>query len=151
MRFFSYTASTHVACSFSFQFCFFGTSILTCIVFTSLLLLLLLLLIFFSKFRNVSGYYTAIEHYRKLYEKKYDGVKLNEVQFRNLVKSVGIARQTLMTNLLMKETFVTVQRYESEKVGESGESGEGGKSRKIVVEFQEVMSRQMFEKFHEVK
>ena len=70
---------------------------------------------------------------------------------------MGIARQNLMTNLIMKETFVTVQRYESEKNGKVGKGGKGGErgedggSRKIVVEFQEMMSRQMFEKFHEVK
>ena len=64
---------------------------------------------------------------------------------------MGIARQNLMTNLIMKETFVTVQRYESEKNEKVGERGEDGGSRKIVVEFQEMMSRQMFEKFHEVK
>jgi hypothetical protein len=85
---------------------------------------------------NITGYYKAIQHYKEQYELKIKQ-KLNEIQFRLLVKAVGVARNELMQDLNVDKAMVSVVLPEVD---------EGY----CIVDFDGVMSRELFRKMNGV-
>ena len=85
---------------------------------------------------NITGYYKAIQHYKEQYELKIKQ-KLNEIQFRLLVKAVGVARNELMQDLNVDKAMVSVVLPEVD---------EGY----CIIDFDGVMSRELFRKMNGV-
>jgi hypothetical protein len=100
---------------------------------------------------NIHGYYAAIKKYKHLYEsdqmEKYGNenednqkrYKLNESQFRALVSAVGVARNRLLKEMHLKEVYVTVMKESEVQI------------HKATVEFQCIMTRDMFNEFNSKK
>jgi len=97
---------------------------------------------------NVDGYFEALQYYRTKYEtEKNAGKCLSEAQFRGLVQAVGVARSQLRRDVRLKEVVVSVERFWGEEENENNEK----MTQMKVVEYQEVMTRAMFEAMNESK